>query len=356
MGWVVLFLLFALAGCEKKPESSAPAGGAQNGAEETSASSKRNQKVAASGPQPSDPQSSDAKQEEKPPSQESDWARSPYRFPAAPRVVAIGDLHGDIAATRKVFELASAMDSSGHWVGGELVVVQTGDQLDRGDGEREILNLLERLQREARAAGGRLVVLNGNHEAMNVLGDFRYVTREALDDFSGLEPSSPYAQEVEGPARSRAQAFLPGGAMALRLAKRPIVAQVGETVFVHGGVTPKHINYGISRMNREVGRFMRGKRTQPPSPMVDPEGPLWTRIYSQGKVNASTCAVLEKTLRLMGAQRLVVGHTVQRGGISSSCDERVFRIDVGLSNHYGGRELQVLEIRGDQTKVLSRPR
>jgi hypothetical protein len=47
----------------------------------------------------------------------------------------------------------------------------------------------------------------------------------------------------------------------------------------------------------------------------------------------------------------VIGHTVQKGGITSACDARLWRIDVGLSRHYGG-PTQVLEIRGDTVKVL----
>src|SRR4051794_38999116 len=67
------------------------------------------------------------------------------RLPAPARIVAIGDLHGDLEATRAALKLAGAIDDKDHWAGGALMVVQTGDQLDRGDGERAILDLLDRL-------------------------------------------------------------------------------------------------------------------------------------------------------------------------------------------------------------------
>ena len=60
---------------------------------------------------------------------------------------------------------------------------QVGDQLDRGDSEIQILYFLERLQREAEEAGGKLHVLNGNHETMNVAGRFTYATLPALASF-----------------------------------------------------------------------------------------------------------------------------------------------------------------------------
>ena len=71
----------------------------------------------------------------------------PTRFPAAERIVAIGDLHGDLEATRRALRLAGAIDERDTWIGGDLVVVQAGDQLDRGNGEQAIIDLLERLRR-----------------------------------------------------------------------------------------------------------------------------------------------------------------------------------------------------------------
>ena len=141
--------------------------------------------------------------------------------PPAETVVAIGDLHGDLSATRRALKLAGAIDDDDRWVGGKLIVVQTGDVLDRGDEDRGVLDLLERLRDEAKRAGGELLSLAGNHEIMNVMGDFRYITQGGLDAFGG--------------AAARLDAFRPGGRYALKIAERPIYVRVGDTVFVHGG-------------------------------------------------------------------------------------------------------------------------
>jgi hypothetical protein len=279
-------------------------------------------------------------------------ATAAFRRPGAARLVAVGDLHGDFVATQQVLRLAGALGPDGHWAGGELVLVQTGDQLDRGGGEKEILDLFEQLAKEAIAAGGSVVALNGNHETMNALGDFRYVTPDAVHDFDALEPDSKHAASVSGPMRERAAAFLPGGSMALRLAQRPVVAQVGDTVFVHGGLEPDHVRYGLDRLNSEVQAFLRGEG-RPPAPMTDEDGPLWNRRYGSGSLASTTCGLLAQTLQAVGAKRLVIGHTIQEGGITSACQERVFRIDVGMSAHYGGNLVQALEIRGDAVKVLT---
>ncbi len=271
------------------------------------------------------------------------------------RVVAIGDLHGDFEATRRAFALAGAIDGDDKWSGGKLIVVQTGDQLDRGDDEEEILTFLKRLRGEAAAAGGALHVLSGNHETMNVLGDFRYVTPAALKAFEGAEPRSPLAKQVPEDYLFRARAFLPGGAIALELAEQPIVVMVGDSVFAHGGVLPQHVRFGLDRLNRETSKWMKGERPSPPAPIMDPDGPLWTRLYGSSSLGPRACAILEETLKLLGAKRLVVGHTVQANGMSAACKDRVFRIDVGLSRYYGDHPVQVLEITPQGAKILTAP-
>jgi hypothetical protein len=166
------------------------------------------------------------------------------RFPVAPRIVAIGDLHGDLAATRRALRLAGAIDARDRWIGGTLVVVQTGDQLDRGDDERAILQLFDRLAGEAAAAGGAFHVLNGNHELMNAQLDLRYITAAGFADFASVGKAMHGADSTlaayHAAQRGRVVAFRPGGEYALMLAKRNTIAIVGENVFVHGGVLPQH--------------------------------------------------------------------------------------------------------------------
>jgi hypothetical protein len=277
-----------------------------------------------------------------------------FKRPAAKRIVAIGDLHGDLAATRAALRLAGALGPDERWAGGKLVVVQTGDQLDRGDDEPEILDLLERLGKEASAAGGALHVLNGNHEVMNVEGDFRYVTPDGFRDYAGRE-AAVHRQLVEGaPAeqRGRAAAFLPGESVARRLAKRLSILQVGDNVFVHGGLLEQHVRYGIDRINREIQAWMSAPRMQrAPSIAMSADGPLWLRIYSDGVPASSACDELARVLRSLSAKRLVVGHTVQDQGINSACQGLVWRIDVGLSRFYG-RPASVLEISGDSVRPI----
>jgi hypothetical protein len=271
---------------------------------------------------------------------------------SAERIVAIGDLHGDINATRQALRLARAIDDADHWIGGSLIVVQTGDQLDRGDEEQAILELLDRLQAEAAAAGGALHILNGNHELMNARPDLRYVTEGGFADFEDAvtiaeEDSLLLAHEPQH--RARVAAFRPGGPFALMLAERPTVLVVDGNVFVHGGVLPMHLDYGLDRLNDEVRDWLLGNG-EPPAFIHTSESPTWARDYSD-EADDEDCLQLNEVLGRLGAKRMIVGHTIQEDGITSWCGERVWCIDTGMAEHYGGT-VEVLEIEGDCVRVL----
>ena len=274
---------------------------------------------------------------------------------AAPeRLVAIGDLHGDLDAARRVLRLAGAIDSKDAWSGGKLVVVQTGDAIDRGDDDRAVLDLIERLKGEASKAGGELVAMSGNHEIMNAMFDFRYVTPGAFVSFGEIAPRPSDAKmltEVDPKARGRAAAFSPGsGSYAAMIANRPVIARVGDTWFVHGGILPKHVAFGVDRINDETRAWLLGKLSAPPRILTQEDGPIWTRMYSAAP-GPEECAILDEVLKTTGAKRMVMGHTVQRNGITPACGEKAWRIDVGMSKFFQG-PIQALEVHGDAVKVL----
>jgi len=272
-------------------------------------------------------------------------ALPPSTLPAPARLVAIGDVHGDLDALLGALRLGGAIGPDGHWTGGSLWVVQTGDVLDRGDDEEAILDRLDALEREAQDAGGRVIVLNGNHELMNAQGDFRYVTEGGFEDFA------EYARPGSGPrgVRGRTAAFAPGGPIARRLAAHATAIRVGDTVLVHGGITPSAARLGLDRINGDMRTFLSGAGPLAAS-LSGEESPVWHRGYALDP-DATVCAELASALEILSARRMVVGHTVQPGGISSACDDRVYRIDVGLADHYGG-PTEVLEIQGDRVQIL----
>lgn len=254
--------------------------------------------------------------------------------PTAVSTVAIGDLHGDIEPLRLILRKTGLVDEKLDWSGGQRTLVQTGDVLDRGADEREIYELLWKLKRQAEDAGGRVVLLNGNHEVMNVLGDFRYVTEAGAADFSEYQlADEPQYDKVPPAIRGRVAAFLPGGTWAKKLSKQPLIARVDRGLFAHGGVHREHLEYGIDRINEEVSDWMMNGGN-PPRWATDSDGPLWTRVWSGA--GEPDCEQLSAVLRAAEADFMAVGHTPQKGGVVSRCDGALWLIDTGMSSHYGG--------------------
>jgi hypothetical protein len=250
------------------------------------------------------------------------------------RAVAIGDLHGDLDAARAALRAAGAIDANDQWIGNDLTIIQTGDVLDRGDDESKILALLEKLDTDARAHGGAIIQLIGNHELMNAAHDFRYVTDGGNRDFDG----------------DRAKELGPGGTWAKHLAHHNVIAIVGDTVLSHAGVTAEWATH-LDELNQDARCWLDGQEGGSETPtraLTAEDSPVWTRVWGGPQVD---CAALKAVLTKLGAKRMVVAHTPQQAGINSQCDGALWRIDVGLSKHYGG-PIQVLEL-GDSPKILT---
>ena len=110
------------------------------------------------------------------------------------RLVAIGDLHADLENARRAFRLAGAIDDRDAWIGGNLVVVQMGDLVGRGTEDRQVLEFVLAVQDKARAAGGTVHVLLGNHEVFAARPDHRWVDPVAFGAFAtipGLNRKDP---------------------------------------------------------------------------------------------------------------------------------------------------------------------
>lgn len=256
-------------------------------------------------------------------------------FPATDRVVSVADLHGDPAAALTALRLAGVVDAEGKWSGGTTTLVQTGDITDRGPDSKGVIAIFRRLQTEAAAAGGRVVSLLGNHEVMNMQGDWRYVSPEDLKGYGGeLERRFAYSTKGEDGAWLR---------------ENPATARVGDSVFVHGGIDAQWATLGIDGINRAIRDGIDAR--QKPK-ILGEDGPLWNRSFALVESEEAVCAALDQSLASLGAQRMVVGHTVQESGrIRSRCGGRLWLTDTGASAHYGGHT-SVLEIRGAEVTPL----
>ena len=267
------------------------------------------------------------------------------------RIIAMGDLHGDLEAGRRAFKVAGLIDDHYHWIGGTAVVVQTGDVLDRWYLERELMDWLVAVRAEALAAGGDIITLAGNHEQMNLEEYYPDVDPDSCPAYQDLpDDITPVSAEVIEKCRKRAASLLPGGTYAMVLAEKRVAVIVGDSAFVHGGLRPEHVSSpaDIDDMNVRWGQFARGEAGKD----VDEDiyESMWDRSYSDDDVEPD-CAALETVLASLGVSRMVVGHS-RWSHINSACDGKVWRIDTGMSEYYGGN-IEVLEITDSGTTPLA---
>ena len=316
------------------------------------------------------------------------------------RIVAVGDLHGDFRAWQDIARGAGITDPNGHWSGGRTILVQLGDITDRGPDSLKIVHNLQQLQREAPRKGGKVFVVLGNHEAMNLLGDNRYTTPGEYAAFADAQ-SAARRDRVYEANRAQLEAFArtqdpkvtpeqvrtkwmaehPLGWVEHRLAWGPTgdlgkwatgnlaIQKIGGILFVHGGISAEYARTPMDAVNKRIASAMAAADDSPASVLTDPLGPLWYRglVAADPEAQAARAAAkppnppmtsdqeLDAVLAAYGAKRLVIGHTPSLQGIQITGNGRLARIDTGNSRYYGG-PLSWLEILGDQMVPHTVPR
>lgn len=201
-------------------------------------------------------------------------AASQWRYNGVERVVAVSDIHGAYDALVATLQNAGLLDAELGWTGGAAHLVIVGDILDRGPDSRNAMDLLMRLEQEAENAGGMVHVLVGNHEAMNLVGDLRYVAKAEFEAFADEETNdererwlAEYARrkgagdEIGDALRAEFDERFPAGFFAHRrafdadgkygawLLSKPVVIVVNGTAFVHGGLSPMIADIGLDGVN-----------------------------------------------------------------------------------------------------------
>ena len=293
------------------------------------------------------------------------------------RVVAVGDIHGDADQLVLVLRSAKLIDDKGSWCGGKAHLVQTGDVLDRGPDSRKAMDFLMRLEIEAREAGGAVHALIGNHEAMNLYGDLRYVSEGEIAAFrdansekareelykehqksaKGVVFDETYRRNWEaehplGYAEHR-RAFGPDGVYGKWIRGHNAAIRIDGTLFLHGGISPKYADWGVRTINERIRIELSDFTKLEGGVATDDQGPLWYRgLALRGKELESH---VRSVLKNYEVDRIAIGHTYTDGAVIPRFGGRVLQIDVGLSKVYdaAGR-CACLEIERGKVRVLHR--
>ena len=295
-------------------------------------------------------------------------------FAQVDRIVVVGDIHGDMEQALAVLQSADLIDDRRRWIGEETHLVQLGDIPDRGPDTKDIIEYFKRLGREAAKAGGQVHNLIGNHDAMNMQGDLRYVHEGEYKAFSSrnskrkldilyedtvsqIKRSNPEEEWPEfnrdhkqawlkdkppGYVEHRLQ-WLPDGAFGKWTLSNNAVLKIGDSLFVHAGIGPADVNLSIEEINTQIRDTLEKMDVSKETIVRRENGPLWYRGLAQNPERAEEAHV-NQVLEAFGVNRIVIGHTPTPGVIVPRFDGKVILADVGLSAHYGAN-LACLEIK-----------
>ncbi len=244
------------------------------------------------------------------------------RFDLPPRILAVSDVHGRFDALLALLKAQRVIDEGLRWRFGKGHLVVVGDVMDRGPQVTEAYWFLRGLEATALKAGGRVHVLLGNHEAMVLTGDIRYVNSKYLHPREGWPNLS-----VE---------IGPDSELGRWLRNRPALLKLGPFLFVHGGLSPDYRAGAdsLERLNAEVRTILAKDPKGAPSAaaILASGGPLWYRgLLPEGGRPQASDEEIQSLLKAIGARAFVVGHTtLARIGVFHG--GRVYGIDAGIKD------------------------
>ncbi|HEY0468412.1 MAG TPA: metallophosphoesterase [Polyangiaceae bacterium] len=287
-------------------------------------------------------------------------------------MIAIGDLNGAYDVLLELLRGTGLVNRKLDWTGKRDELVQMGDLFNRGGGAAAALRLLLKLQRQARKAGGKVTVLLGNHEVMTALRHEGYCTEDEYLSFASaaqrrawparvqramrrlirqrpdgiLPPIAPRLEAwkiAHAPGRAELRRALAArGPLGRALRALPVAYVTSQTLFVHGGLVPSWARWGVEGLNQQARECWAAARVNlwslpKKSLFRHANGPLWDRSLVAGGPQARR--ELRETLDLLGAARMVVGHSQtaslrrgRQGRILVTAAGRLIDVDVGLSS------------------------
>ena len=284
-----------------------------------------------------------------------------WEVPAPPdRLVAVGDIHGDLDALLRILQGAGLVDALGQWAGRGCHLVLLGDLVDRGTDSVSVMSYVMDLQRQAAQAGDRLDALLGNHELLVAQGEYHYLRAAEAAALAGFRL---------GALRGPDAVFRGDSAWARWMRGRPTLLKVGQTAFVHGGPDERLLALSPEAVNDAMRAWVAHLQGVGPEPDasttwligLDGEGPLWTRdlmvSHRPSRQAVRTQGLLDRVLAHWRAERLVVGHSPTAAlGFAIAwphpvAGKRAAVVDTGICRLYGGR-LSALRIAGEHVEPL----
>ena len=257
------------------------------------------------------------------------------------KVIAFGDIHGDLNAFKSCLKKAKLINIQDRWIGGNTHVVQVGDILDRKtrsddfsdeDSEFIIISFILKLQIEAYLNGGGYHPVIGNHEIMNVLGMFDYVSNMGMRHFQSINGRRDYFKQGSDFCKYLSCAWNP-------------VIKINNCLFCHGGISRVIANRFTIK---EINEIMRSRLYSNNYNLYDynfqnlfvtENSILWNRNYSNNEPeNPKILDEIKHVLNKYDCKYMILGHTPYSEGVKIKYNGHIICIDTAMSEAFGKKK------------------
>jgi hypothetical protein len=279
------------------------------------------------------------------------------------RTIAIGDVHADPKAFLDILINKGVLDGNGKFVAQNIDLVLLGDFADKGPNTRGVWDVINYIEKEAGKNNSRVHAVFGNHDTVILMGNLKRMQKVDLMKFKDFDPDPVLGVKkalVSRPYKSM-------------MRKWKGIIKIGETIYVHGGISkfiyemhPSEINktvkeYVIAQQEylEKVIKGISAKEPKVPSIMSSwkfdskdamPDNPFWTRVAAKKNL---TQKVFNRMLDYLDAKRVVVGHTPTKSKeIEKILNGKMILADTNNSSGFSRGKLSALEINEKTGELL----
>jgi Calcineurin-like phosphoesterase len=240
-------------------------------------------------------------------------------------ILILSDIEGEFEHFRNILLSAHVIDDRYNWIFGKGKLIIAGDLFDRGRQVTQFLWLLYKLEDEAARRGGAVHTILGNHDIMNLDGDFRYVQPAYMENarLMGLPYSALYGNNTE---------------LGRWLRSKNIIEKIDGLLVMHGGISPAVLGARktIGQINTECRPWYEASPGRVPDSLADffnEKAIFWYRGYFLDPL--ATMSLVDSTLTFYGADKVIVGHDII-DHIAARYSGKVIGVDV--DEHEGTHE------------------
>ena len=234
--------------------------------------------------------------------------------------LAISDIEGNFKFFRKLLQANGVIDSNYNWTFGDGHLVLTGDFFDRGMQVTETLWLIYSLEEKAKAAGGYVHFILGNHEIMNMSGDIRYVHPKYKGNATlmGERYEDLYGENSE---------------LGRWLRTKNIAEKVGDILYTHGGISGEmnRMDITLQELNELTRPWYHDSSFRYNDRRLDTifadAGPFWYRGYYKNP-SKTVKEQIDSSITKFNVKYIATGHTLAGDTVSVWYNGRLFNTDV----------------------------